>query len=31
MWRVVASEKRMDIIRTRALELKSYYDLLDEK
>lgn len=31
MWRVVASERRMDIIRTRALELKSYYNLLDEK
>lgn len=31
MWRVVASERRMDITRTRALELKSYFDLLDEK
>lgn len=28
MWRIVASERRMDMVRTRTLELKRYYENL---
>lgn len=31
MWRVVAAERSVDIVRQRALELRTYYEILTEE